>query len=150
MKLKDEKGYVGVDISIAVIILLIIVPTIMGMVYNINSSKNVSKVKSEAISIAVNALEAAKKIELADLDDNSILEALIADGLQIDTTTIPAIITTARATYKLVINVTDYKGDNLVKTVKAIVTYKVGRQEKNIELSTVLKWLEEIWNLKKE
>ena len=139
MKLKDEKGYVGVDISIAVIILLIIVPTIMGMVYNINSSKNVSKVKSEAISIAVNALEAAKKIELADLDDNSILEALIADGLQIDTTTIPAIITTARATYKLVINVTDYKGDNLVKTVKAIVTYKVGRQEKNIELSTVLK-----------
>ena len=36
MNLKKNNGFVGVDISVAVIILLILVPTITGMIYNIN------------------------------------------------------------------------------------------------------------------
>ena len=36
MKIKNNKGFVGVDTSIAIIILLIFIPTITAMIYNIN------------------------------------------------------------------------------------------------------------------
>ena len=40
MNLRSNKGFVTEDVAIAIIILLIIVPVIMGIVFSINSSKN--------------------------------------------------------------------------------------------------------------
>ena len=46
MNLKNNKGYVGIDASIAVLILLIIIPTIAGMIYNVNKTNNLIDRKS--------------------------------------------------------------------------------------------------------
>ena len=149
MNLKQNKGYVGIDMSVAVIIMLLLIPTIFGIVYNINSSRISSGVKSEAISIAVNAIEAAKGIEIEDLNEDKVFTEMRNNY----TVTSPvskntgkeASITTEKAGYKVFVDVTDYKEthpdaiENMVKTVKATVTFKTKNKEQSIDLSTVIK-----------
>ena len=60
MKLKNNKGYVGVDVTIALMVLVILVPTITAMTFNINKTSNVIKRKTQALSIATNMLEISK------------------------------------------------------------------------------------------
>ena len=146
MNLKDNKGFVGVDASLAVVIFLILVPTIFGIVYSINSNKNESNIKSVALNIAVNSIECAKTIDLEKSDAenaeailNDLKTNIYNDKITINSDKKSAVITNDIASYKLEIQVTDYKGDNIVKTVKALVTYKFKGQEKTIDLSSVIK-----------
>ena len=150
MNLKNNKGYVGVDISLAVIMLLIIVPTVMGIVYNLNISKNATNIKADAVSIAVDAIEVAKGLEIKDITVENIINEFCS---QYDEGTIRsgdiAIISNDTASYKLSMNVADFSEttrgteinahENIIKTVKATVTYKIGNQEKTLDLSTVIK-----------
>ena len=148
MNLKSNKGYLGVDISIAVIILLILVPTIMGIVFNINRTQNEEDIKAGALNLAVNTMEISKGIDMTELTPNKIIENLSQDlySGQIENSAVnPIVVTTSKAVYKVGISVTDYKDENpeatenIVKTVKATVTYKIRGEEKTIELSTVVR-----------
>ena len=76
MKLRNNKGYVMTDATIAILIALILVPTIMGIVYSIRTTKRASETKTGALNIATNALEIAKGIELEELDESEILSSL--------------------------------------------------------------------------
>ena len=148
MNLKNNKGYVITDVSIGVIILLILVPVIMGLIYGINTSKLSAEVKTEAISIAVNTVEAAKGLPMEEVTQGGVLTAVSNMDTYKNKATITgttAVIETNKASYKLEVNVQDYNeinnnaNPNVVKTVIAKVTYKVKGEEKNIELSTVVK-----------
>ena len=153
MNLRNNKGYVMTDASIAVIILLILVPTIMGIVYSINATRRETEAKSEAISIATNAVEAAKGITLANLDDEAVLNSL-ANSFQDDTdrnmtiSNDKGIIKTDKATYELTMSVIDFADtenapedaiSNKVKTVTAKVKYRIKGTDQEISLSTVVK-----------
>lgn len=155
MEFRSNKGYVMTDISIAVIILLILVPTIMGLVYNIGINKRATESKSEAINIAVNAIEAAKGISLEDLNEQKILEFLDTNNEIYQYTFADknfvnkeGTIKTEKASYKLLINVEDFANSesapenvtpNVIKTVKATVNYRLRGEDQEIELSTVVK-----------
>lgn len=158
MKLRNNKGYVMTDASIAIIILLILVPTIMAMVYNVNATRRATEAKSEAINIVTNAIEAAKGISLSELNDQAILESIQTDiynnKMTINEETVDekniykGIIKTDKASYKIFINIVDYKDgkqnddtiiENVVKTVTATVKFRINGTDKEISLSTVLK-----------
>lgn len=149
MNLKNNKGYVGVDATIAVIILMLIIPTIMGMVYRINTTNHETKIKAEVINILVNTIETAKGISLKDLTTQEVInqfESSYGSTYTIsDKTSSSAVITTSMASYKLEVSVVDYHDthsdakENVLKTVKAVVTYKIGNNEKTMDLSTVIK-----------
>jgi len=155
MEFRNNKGYVMTDMSIAVIILLILVPTIMGLVYNIGINKRATESKSEAINIAVNAIEAAKGISLEDLNEQKILEFLDTNNEIYHYTFTDknfvnkeGTIETEKASYKLLINVEDFANNenapenvtpNVIKTVKATVNYRLRGEDQEIELSTVVK-----------
>ena len=153
MNLRNNKGYVMTDASIAVIILLILVPTIMGIVYSINATRRETEAKSEAISIATNAVEAAKGITLVNLDEEAVLNSL-ANSFQDDTdrnmtiSNDKGIIKTDKATYELTMSVIDFADtenapedaiSNKVKTVTAKVKYRIKGTDQEISLSTVVK-----------
>ncbi len=147
MNLKSNKGYVGVDISVAVIIFLIIVPTIMGIIFSANSSSNSVKVKSEALSILTNAIETAKGMPIEDVNATDLLNQFKTSNSQYTTTVgeNEDIVQTSTASYKLKYVVVDYKEKdeslykaNIVKTVTATITYRIGSTEKSMELSTVI------------
>lgn len=162
MKLRNNKGYVMTDASIAIIILLILVPTIMGLVYAVNVTRRTTEAKTDAINIVTNVIEAAKGISLDDnYDGEAILSSLKAEqgdiyyeqmgditNEEINEKTLPtAVIEMDKAKYKVYVDVVDYAdveghteaARNIVKTVTATVKYKVGGQEKEISLSTVVK-----------
>lgn len=157
MNIRKNKGYVMADITIAVIILLILVPVIMGLVYNIEVNKRGTEAKSEAINIAVNALEAAKGIDISTLDVENIFQNMIEnvykDGKMIEKEKNEngqivkyGVINLEKGNYELYLTVIDYGDDeshnaekNKVKTVTAIVKYKSSGKNQEINLSTVLK-----------
>ena len=69
MNLKNNKGYTGVDVSVAIIIIMLFIPTIFGMTYNINKTKaNITK-KSYASQIATKILNIAKTTEYEKLSE---------------------------------------------------------------------------------
>ena len=155
MNLKNNKGYVGVDASIAVLILLIIIPTITGLIFNVNRTNNLIDRKTEAVSIAVNTIESAKGVEVAELTSEKVkgeLEGIytISDITETDVTSDKKVLTTTKDnnTYKIEVQIQDYANTTegiaqaastwKVKIVEVIVTYKEGKEQKNIELSTAI------------
>ena len=147
MKLRNNKGYVMTDISIAVIILLILVPTIMGLVYNIGVTKRATETKAEAINIATNTIEAAKGIELEAINTQSVLEN-IQTNIYKEKMTISennGVITTNKSSYKVSVDVADYADShneaqpNVVKTITAKVEFRLGGKTQEITLRTVIK-----------
>ena len=148
MDLKQNKGFVGIDISISVLSLIILIPTIMGIVYNINKSNNSAKIKSEALNIAINAVETAKGMEIKNVTVSNLLTEFLNKNTQYTVTTDSTnnvdIVATDTGSYKLSYDVEDYNEHettataNIVKTVKATVKYKIGNEEKSIDLSTVI------------
>lgn len=144
MNFKNNKGYVVVDATIAVIIFMILIPVLMGMVYRVNLTNHETKIKAEVINILVNTIETAKGIELENLTEEKVINKL-QDTYTISKTSNSAVITTFIASYKLKVSVVDYHDthsdakENVLKTVKAVVTYKIGNKEKTMDLSTVVK-----------
>ena len=145
MNLRSNKGFVTEDVAIAIIILLIIVPVIMGIVFSINSSKNAEDIKTEALNILTNTME----IPLDnDFTENKIIEELTKTyGEKIQNSANPITIKTDKASYQLKIEVVDYADDtenhsgairNIVKTVKAEITFRTGGKEQIMDLSTVI------------
>lgn len=146
MNLKQNKGVVGVDIAIALIVLMILIPLITGLIFNVNSSSNSAKTKSQALNIAVNTLEIANEIDISELTEENVILKIsemygdntleqVSDGLLLEINNI---------TYKLQVFITDYSEtnvdaqSNVVKTVKAQVTYNVSNEEESIDISTVI------------
>lgn len=148
MNLRNNKGYVIEDISIAIIIILILVPVIMGIIFSINSSKNTEDIKSEALNILTNTMEIAKANNLEELTVTKIIEGLSSlYGDKIQSNTNPIVIKTDKTSYQLEIQVVDYADDttnhvganpNVVKTVKAIIEYRVSGKNQKMDLSTVV------------
>ena len=160
MKLKNDKGYVLTDVSISVIILLILTPVIMGMVYGIYSSKRNTEIKSEAINIAVNSLEAAKGIGASDLLNtngtnaetlilNKLNEENYSNRLNIDQNEgKTATLNTDKGSYMLILSITDYADSenapedvmrDIVKTVNATVRYRINGNDQEISFSSAIK-----------
>ena len=110
MNLKQNKGVVGVDIAIALIVLMILIPLITGLIFNVNSSSNSTKTKSQALNIAVNTLEIANEIDISELTEENVILKIsemygdntleqVSDGLLLEINNI---------TYKLQVFITDY------------------------------------------
>lgn len=149
MKIKKNKGFVGVDTSIAIIILLIFIPTITAMIYNINKeNKNVER-KSQALNFAVNAMETAKGIAMQDLTLENMekgITNLYSTEIQQNSNMTDGIINISKdnVNYNLTITIQDYNeidntvAQNKAKQVKVIVTYLSGGKEQKIELSTAI------------
>ena len=67
MNLRNNKGYTGIDISVAMIIILIFIPTIFGIVYNLQKVRAKSEREANSINVATDVLEIAKSIAYSDV-----------------------------------------------------------------------------------
>lgn len=133
MDIRNNKGYTGIDVSIAILIFVILVPLIMGVAYNISKSGNYTDQKAFAINVATNSLETAKTVSKIEnvysktedipenLEGDTLLTKLTTTMQNIDTNNQPAIATEngkesiffvvtdqKNNRYKVKIDVTDY------------------------------------------
>lgn len=156
MNLRNNKGYTGIDISVAMIIILIFIPTIFGIVYNLQKVRAKSEREAISINVATDVLEIAKSIAYSDvtISENSEFIARLNNkysNLQIlnDENKLVncSYIDNNHIHYKIEVDVANQYPSEIdesekmdyVKKVTVTVTYPVGNSTKSINISTVLK-----------
>ncbi len=141
MKLKEEKGFTGVDISISIIIIFIFVSIIVTLSYELNSSSQKIKARGEALEIAIYEIENIKGkgfLEFENLNSTSNIDKM---GNKLKNQSIDG-----KSGYYKSILVQDYSEintmpnikKNLVKKISVIISYQYKGEEEKIELSTIL------------
>ena len=68
MKLKNEKGVTGIDITISVIILALFIGLITSLIYGINQSSKDIERKTEATNYAISEIEKLKAEDFETLE----------------------------------------------------------------------------------
>lgn len=140
-KMRSEKGYTGIDIAISISVIFIFVSMISMLIYNVNSSANELKIKSDALYIAVDEIEKIKGQDFSDfigMDKNTI-EDKAGNSL------VNQPVEGNEGLYKT-ITILDYKDINegadikkdIVKKITVKISYMHKGKEKSVELSTIL------------
>ena len=141
MKIKNEKGFTGIDIAISVIVLFIFVSLIAVLIYNYNSSSKELELKSEAIYLAIDEIEKIKNNGFKTYETVNKDSTQDADGNIVN----QSVATDTKGFYKT-ISVIDYtdieenrdKMPNLVKEITVNTTYMFQAHELSVDLRTVL------------
>ena len=137
MKIKNEKGIVGADIAISVVVIFIFVSLISILIYNINALSARVERMSEATYIAINEVEALKIDGYDKYKDSMAGDA--NHGVVVDNQLVQ------EGYYKTikVIDYTDIEGNEdktpgIVKKATVTISYMYKGEEQKVELSTVL------------
>ncbi len=153
MNLKNSKGYTGVDISVAMIIILIFIPTIFGVIYNIQKTNSHVERESEAVRIATDIIENAKSFDYNDLTITRLYQELISGNYNTSTYTINGQIGdnyrylsktgSKNEHYQIQVYLENYypegvTQEDLVKKIKVTVIYPTGNITKTIDISTLI------------
>ena len=161
MNLRKEKGYVGIDLATSVIVLMLLIPTIMALVYNLNTCNQDTERKGNAINFATTILEVVKGADFENLETqimqknlykNAQNENILGDNITITEETplgdenkrivISKIEDKKQVHYRATIGIKDYivaeDEDILVKTISVEIEYPLGKNQKKVLLSTVI------------
>ena len=148
MNLRSNKGFTGSDILISIVVLIIFIPTIFGVVYNVNKTNKHIIRESRAVNIATEILESAKTIGVQGVtlaDDEEFCMELISRRYELQETDGTNAVFTYEGEneehYRVSVTLT-YPNDeenDLVKLITVEVEYPIGNTTKTIEISTVLK-----------
>lgn len=138
MKVKQEKGFSGIDVSISIVVLFTFITIVAMLSYNVNSSKKEVEYKQEAVDLAISEIENIKGDGFSTYEDNSIANgnSVVKNNEEISG---------KQGFYETVtvIDYTDLEGKdsetkNLVKKITVKITYLYKSKEQSVELSTVL------------
>lgn len=153
MNFKSNKGYTGIDISIAMIIILVFIPTIFGIVYNLQKIRSRTERETIAVNIATDVLEIARSLNYSEVfisNENSEFKTILNNkysNLEISNNTVNCNYSDVNNIhYKIQVTVSNYypadievqDQNDLVKQITAEVMYPVGYSTKSINISTVL------------
>ena len=155
MNLRNNKGYTGSDIIISILIIMIFIPTIVALIYSIDTKNNEVERKNYAMTLSCNIIETLKSIDIdklkseENLDDinNKIRNFKVSDS---EITNEEGKITFSSEDsdgnrYVVFIKIEDYKDysgesnieDNVVKKITVTTEYRINKDTKNVEISTL-------------
>ena len=136
--LKNEKGFTLIDITVALIIILLFMSIISVLFFTLTKSSKGIERESEATYIATNIIEAYKAQRYNDIviEEKTYTDETI-EIIEDQPINIPQ-------GYTAIISVTNYKPDgetednDLVKKVVVTVQYKLANEIKNVQLETYI------------
>lgn len=140
--MKSEKGYTGIDIAVSIVVLFIFVSIIATLSYNMNSSSKEIELKSEATSLAIEAIEEMKIIDFEEIENRSVANGN-SQYFPTDTTKQAEEITGKQGFFKRII-IEDYadidssKISGIVKKITVQIQYKFKGKEQTVELSIIV------------
>lgn len=159
MNFRNNKGFTGIDISVAVIVILIFIPTVFGIVYNMQKTRVKTERQVEAVDVATNILEIAK-ITPYNENYNTTLNANITQKGYTATSKLETDVENGEQNFnylyysytgkndihfrtqveiqKYIPQGQDQSAPDLVKIVKVTVTYPIGNEFKTIDISTLI------------
>lgn len=142
MKLRNNKGVTGVDISVTLVIVVLFVGLIATLVYNFSSTSQSVNRKADAINIAIQKVEEIKNTTYDELTSGTSTEYKDKNGQ-----------TVGNGPYKVETNITKHKESSyveslsteevnkladVIKIVKVTVSYTVQKSTQKVEISTVI------------
>ena len=141
MKAKKEEGFTGIDISIAVIIIIIFISIIANMTYQFNTSSKEIQRRAEAIEIAITEIEKIKNDGFEKYQGMDKTTTVDNEGNGLENQTIEG----KEGFYKTIVieDYTDIEGNeskikDLVKKITVKISYNYRAKEQNVEFSTIL------------
>ena len=139
MNLRKQNGFSGIDMSITVLIILLFIPTTFGMVYNLGEYKSRLNRLSTSVNLAVEIIEEAKAITYSSIDLDEV-EEYMQRKYNSDSVIKNNVAYKIDITYE---NPSEYKKEDasthIVKKIKVKITYPIGKETKDIEISKILK-----------
>lgn len=156
MNLRNNKGYTGSDIIISILILMVFIPTIVALIYSIDTKNNEIERKNYAMTLSCNIIETLKSIDIDKLDEETNLNDIKnkinkfkANDSEITTNEDGKITFSSEDSdgnrYIVLIKIEDYKDysgetnieDNVVKKITVTTEYRINKETKNVEISTL-------------
>lgn len=150
MNFKSEKGFTGIDITVAIIVITLFVSIISVVFYNITISAKKLERKTEATYIAQDVIEKIKALDYGDVletknEDNQIEEKEITDYKDGNL----VVSNKYEKGYTIKIKVEIYnpeqstegsatEDNDLVKIITVNVSYKIGKDIETVELTTTI------------
>lgn len=138
MLIKEEKGLTGIDIAISLIIITIFISTIANLIANVNLNSKSMERKSIATSYAVQEIEKIKAQGYkTDYDDKGITEEQVVkeEDIYKNSEFTGYHKTVTIKDYVLIVN-DSTKQKNVVKQITANISYKLGKENQNVTIST--------------
>ncbi len=138
MLIKEEKGLTGIDIAISLIIITIFISTIANLIANVNLNSKSMERKSIATSYAVQEIEKIKAQGYkTDYDDKGIIEEQVVkeEDIYKNSEFTGYHKTVTIKDYVLIVN-DSTKQKNVVKQITANISYKLGKENQNVTIST--------------
>ena len=136
MKVKSQKGFTGIDIAIAVMIITIFAAMIAALYANYTKSSKEIERRAQAVEYAINAIEKVKANSAQYFNEENAKREEIVEYNNEDDDTGFNTVTRIRDYASL-----GYRSDaqlGYVKRVKVTVDYKMNKETKKIELSTFI------------
>lgn len=135
MKLRDNKGVTGADLSVALIVIVLFVGIISALVYNFGMASKAVNRKATATNIAISKIEELKAINTAEQYDDLQNEGPIYKDESGQTV--------QKGPYKVTTQITKYSDlkqglQDVIKIAKVTVEYSVGKENESIDISTVI------------
>lgn len=131
MNLKEEKGFTGIDISISAIIIIIFVSLITSFFYQATITSKRLERNATATNLCIEIIETLKSVDFNNLTKTTMTIDEV-NAISGRTIIIPN-------GYNTNIEIEDYNDENLIKTLKVIVSYKQNTEVKTIKLETLIK-----------
>lgn len=136
MKFNENKGFTGIDISIALVVMLALVSLIASLIYSFNQASQGVDRKGEATYLSIQVIEAIKQMEYDDISEDLTIDTISnSTGNNID----------VKEGYNVKLGVENYKDrveddslEDVIKIVTVTVEYSLGNNTENVELSTVI------------
>lgn len=134
MNLKNNKGFTGIDISVATIVFIVFASIISMLFYNMAVSSKKIERKTVATNLCIEIIEALKespfdkltKIEEASMDIET-LQTISGKTINLPNGYVPKII------------IEDYKEESVIKILRVTISYKENNKNEEITIETLVK-----------
>lgn len=142
INLKEKRGFTTVDLSIAMIIIIIFVVIMTSISNSVYSSSMEAKRTAVALNYAVDIFEHIGEVDISEVKASRNLlnisslqkfvceNAMTANGIDI--------ITGKIGTYEIRLEIEDYRNDEIVKIITLKITYPVSKKKtETLELKRI-------------
>lgn len=130
MRLKNNKGFTGVDIAIATVILIVFISLIAAMFYNLSITSKKIQRKTIATNLAIETIEGMKVVNFSDLNEPMTVEKI--NQLTGKDIKVPA-------GYTVTTSIDNTTYPDAIKIIKAEVTYTEKNNDEKVEIETLVK-----------
>lgn len=141
IKLKDKKGFTSVDLTLAMIVVIIFAVIMTSISYNMYLSSTEAKRTAVAVNYAVDIFEHIGELDYSDVNSISgeLFEIESFNNFELNNITGnngTETITGTIGTYNIELKIDDYNGQDVIKIINLKITYPVSRKNtEKVEMS---------------